>query len=507
MVSSRIAKGHTPKESWSRCEAPSMLYDTIRNPSARASVLKPVNKTTCVDTIESPQNQLKNQILDRFKSTGLQMPHESFVAVVQVGKYVFLAIMLPPYLLLYGIPRWFFVNVFSVALVQTGNLFLAMGKMISSRSAKVLDLMKGILDQLLGDALKLTKDKARTFLSLVQDLKIKFTDRLSKNIEQLKIWQDRLKVAVFNRISKRSHKIKNQIQNVVRPLQLLVIPLRKGIHLLTKLTKPLWSKGIVPIANGLYLNAIAAKKNAVQALKKVGNAFKPLNSKIVEIKETFVPALKNARKYLQRKLTTVLELSTSWMLEKLQPVKTFGLSISNAIAIPFISIGNKLIDKVSHSKAIGRFAVKALTPLAFVFKQSSQVFKSIFSYMIKGAKEELKRRYKNVILWKSSCKKLISKVFLEVKRSYGFFKWLGLLVKRVVVALCKVIFKSSKVILGYCLLLPKKISLIFQVLWKYLRKTFNKVANGLRLFLAVIWAVCYVGYYLLQEFNQSKKSA
>lgn len=151
--------GPVQSDSMSRCEDPSSLYSIIRNPNAR----NPPQSTNAVskDTIESIQQRMNREVLDRFKTTGLKFSHESYVAVAQVGKYVFMAIMLPPYLCMYGIPRWLIATAVPQVFAIIKTEALQVGKFFQTLTKNLTDLMKGILQQMLGDALRFLNHQSR----------------------------------------------------------------------------------------------------------------------------------------------------------------------------------------------------------------------------------------------------------------------------------------------------------------------------------------------------------
>ncbi len=151
--------GPVYQDSMARCEPSSMLYDTIRNP--RAPYIPPVQEVVKPDTIESTQQRVDREVLERFQGSGRKLPHDSFVAVVHVGKYVFLAIMLPPYLCMYGIPRWFLVTALPHLFHFVKNQSTYVGRFIQDLASRLVDLMKGMIEQMIGDALKMTQRHAK----------------------------------------------------------------------------------------------------------------------------------------------------------------------------------------------------------------------------------------------------------------------------------------------------------------------------------------------------------
>jgi hypothetical protein len=87
----------------------------------------------------------------------------------QAGKYLFMAIMIPPYLLTYGIPRWFLMTAVPEMYFFIKNETMRIGRFVQEISARIADLMKGILQQMLGDSLRLINQRAQNLWGHLKD--------------------------------------------------------------------------------------------------------------------------------------------------------------------------------------------------------------------------------------------------------------------------------------------------------------------------------------------------
>lgn len=97
-------------DSMSRCDANSYssIYDVRKSPATKEKPVIETNGPRRKDTIEFSRDKLKKDGLDRIR-------HISKFTVAQtgfmrIGKYLFLGVALPPYLALYGIPKWLLVE-------------------------------------------------------------------------------------------------------------------------------------------------------------------------------------------------------------------------------------------------------------------------------------------------------------------------------------------------------------------------------------------------------------
>lgn len=97
-------------DSLSRCDPTlySNIYDVRKRPDLKPSAVSAAPK----DTIEISREKLKKEALAHLRQPGKYLiAYNSFM---RVGKYLFLAIAFPPYLMLYGLPKWIILEGFPV---------------------------------------------------------------------------------------------------------------------------------------------------------------------------------------------------------------------------------------------------------------------------------------------------------------------------------------------------------------------------------------------------------
>lgn len=121
-------------DSLSKCD-PS-LYSNIYDVRKRSDIKQnPVSTNSSIhkDTIDLSRDKMKEEALARLRQTNqIVIPQNSFM---RVGKYLFQAIALPPYLLLYGLPKWILVE----ALPAIFNLCMVMWKKIQENTGKQIE--------------------------------------------------------------------------------------------------------------------------------------------------------------------------------------------------------------------------------------------------------------------------------------------------------------------------------------------------------------------------------
>src|ERR1051325_11606615 len=98
---------YRPSDSLSRCDPNlySNIYDIRKHPDVKPSVSA---VTAPKDTIEISREKLKTEALSHLRQPGKYLI--AFNSFMRVGKYLFLAIAFPPYLMLYGLPKWIIIE-------------------------------------------------------------------------------------------------------------------------------------------------------------------------------------------------------------------------------------------------------------------------------------------------------------------------------------------------------------------------------------------------------------
>lgn len=100
---------HRASDSLSRCDP--NLYSNIYDVRKRSDIKhEPIAATHPVhkDSIEISRDKLKEEALNRLRHTTKYVVAQN--GFMRIGKTLFFAIALPPYFLLYGLPKWIFVE-------------------------------------------------------------------------------------------------------------------------------------------------------------------------------------------------------------------------------------------------------------------------------------------------------------------------------------------------------------------------------------------------------------
>jgi hypothetical protein len=473
-----VTTRNVSKDSWSRCETPSMLYDATRRPATSVQPQKiSVNNT---DTLNA-NIRLKQEIIDKLENKGLELSHESYVAVVQVGKYMFMAIMLPVYLCCYGIPRWFLVNALPQLFMMLKNQSVAIGKMITDLRKRVIDLMKGMIEQLIGDALKTTKDKTKEFKNFIMRHFERVYNPIKNFIKMMAVVRENVKIQTAKKSAKLYGRAEENVQLmnkwlVERSFVILNQIHKAAFNLLHSFDKSILTPFINFIAPPFlfFATVVSSVKAALNKMKtEVKRQLRKVTDSVVSTIKKVSTKVANA---ITRRIEKAMEPLQNWMMEKKEVLKVYWQVVQQTIANPLIQAGmamqvgfnsfsKKTIaiakKKFSASKSMLNFA-KKLIPEGFKQKlkeqkQSLLGFGKAFGRFVKGASSGF---MEIIFLAARQCRKIGNKILaflIFLKRAY---EWIS----KQLSALPVKLLKFGKFLLRGFVLFAGRIAFAFQVL-------------------------------------------
>lgn len=108
-----------PSDSLSKCDTHlySNPYQVGNHPELKASS---TTRSMPRDSIEGAKEALHKEALSRLKHTSKYVVMQQ--GIIRVGKYLFLTAALPPYLLLYRIPKWILVEMMPIVMTFFGQM-------------------------------------------------------------------------------------------------------------------------------------------------------------------------------------------------------------------------------------------------------------------------------------------------------------------------------------------------------------------------------------------------
>lgn len=103
-MSNSIRKGYVSRDSLEACDPQTDIYYTIRNPNAPPRPAPAAPAT--LDTIETLQKKLELEAQQRLVPGDGGFASEKMKILASITKFIFMAVMLPPYLIMYSFPKF-----------------------------------------------------------------------------------------------------------------------------------------------------------------------------------------------------------------------------------------------------------------------------------------------------------------------------------------------------------------------------------------------------------------
>ncbi len=134
--------GYVGRDSIASCKQNADLFDEIRGDPYSIQMKKCPPMRGSKDAIESLQQKIEREQFEVFKANNFRLPKGSFVVIGTAGKYLFFVVMLPPYIFLYGIPKWLLTQ-------ATPAIYEVLKKMQQKLATQAAAISSRILSQIL----------------------------------------------------------------------------------------------------------------------------------------------------------------------------------------------------------------------------------------------------------------------------------------------------------------------------------------------------------------------
>jgi hypothetical protein len=203
-----------PSDSMSRCDPNlySNIYHVRKNPDIKP---QPIHATQSAktDTIEISRDKLKEEALSRLRHTTKYVIAQS--SFMRIGKYLFLAIAFPPYLIFYGLPKWVIIQ----AIPAIFSLPVLMWKKVRDKTQKQIENVKSKIVH----SLQYIRHIAQVFVRPVVRLSLEISRQIHRMREQALLFFKRAKEAInsphlkakegFKRLQQRLSQFRENIAN------------------------------------------------------------------------------------------------------------------------------------------------------------------------------------------------------------------------------------------------------------------------------------------------------
>jgi hypothetical protein len=333
-------------DSLSRCDpgAYSHLYDVTRK-----ALLKPdqihAPASVSKDTIEISRHQLKKEALNRLrhksKFTILQ------VGFIRIGKYLFVALAFPPYLLVVGLPKWVF-----------GNLILPLMSWMKQSTVKLKQKVKKPITRIFQKILyKLQQSRLfvqRLMRPLIHSIytfntRLKNFFKLVKNPLQLLPKMPHLDFSTLNkRLAATQKKLAFYQEKIGSQLKITLNHIKQLPEWLETILKPQWLQAASQLGTQLKTNQQKSYQQAQQKVAQVGRALtqvfqgikQPFSFINQQVKNFIRPLLQSLYSKLRQKGAQAKEFSQK---RQQQASDFFNRQQEKLKNISYVSLINRLL--------------------------------------------------------------------------------------------------------------------------------------------------------------------
>jgi hypothetical protein len=316
--------GPISKDSIAKCSTGDDLYAMIRNPTAKMAP-KPVKQ---IDTIESAQAKQEKNALERLHS--MRLPNEVTVVVARAGKFIFLAVAIPPYLLFFGIPKWVLLEATPFFLNFTFKGF----RLANQKIKKLFNADKVAIP--FRESFKVLKTKASEYIQ----------------------WINRTTKALFVHLK---HQVVSSIYRFIQP------------HI------PLFFKGFQAAENVTKLLQSKANDQAELANRLVQLMWKTVKTEVANNLKPFIEPFKNRLNKFAQKINTLIETP----LRALDRFKNESLKKLKKTEEVFKALGQKIAKPLEVIKPLVDWSIAKLN-------QAQEELKKIREKLIEPIQENIR---------------------------------------------------------------------------------------------------------------------
>lgn len=502
-----MGAGNVTKDSWSRCETPSMLYNAVRNPAApyhppKASVVK--------DTIESTQQRLKREMLHSFQNKEVELPHEPYVAVVKVGKYVFLAVMLPVYFCFYGIPRWFLVNALPQFFMGVKSLSIKVGRLITGMTKRVTDFVKGLLEQLIGKALKVSKGRSRNFghylsskMNRLARVISGFSEGINSRIKKIKKIFTKGSAKLYEK-GEGHTKAANRwlVDHVLSLVKKMKTQSLRSLQMIDRAVLTPFIKLWIPSFNLLAKTYETIKGTVLATAKRNQEQI----NKILEPVTTFVAeAIRKGGEQVKKATRKFIEPAVHWLMEKKEMIGGHLHTLRKAVIDPVGSAMSAFKAKTKLQVSAGLGVAKQA--LLKVPKATKQSMKFASKLVPKGFKEKFKQRVPVLSNAQRAIRGLGKGVVAGVRGIFSLLAKLLASLRRLVIQLLTVAKQFFLWSFKQLVVFPRRVKRSCIAIFKVLSFFGARFVFAGHVLVALIWVTSVYGFQLVQQMTEPKRAS
>lgn len=304
-------------DSLSQCDPShySNLYDVTKRPDIKN---KPVSAAHSIhkDTIEISRDKLKGEALKRLRHTSKYMIAQN--SFMRIGKYLFLAIAFPPYLALYGLPKWILVEgipaIYSMTVWMWKKIQKQTKKHIDAGTQKLIQItqyVQSLARALIQPLVHLALEIQQSFRRRRDQVLKFFRRRMQKSLNALGLPKQKIKAKLKN-VQERLAQIKEKFSQKIRLISLRV---QEGIQWIKEAPQKFlgWSQEVIQNVKQRTEVLAAGWKTRFQYSQKLAEKAsnwvdKKINQGIEGVKKQFSPLLNFYRQKLKPPLQKISKI-------------------------------------------------------------------------------------------------------------------------------------------------------------------------------------------------------
>jgi gas vesicle protein len=493
--------GPIQRDSVSRCDDGNSIFSTIRNHQTphripTSSCDKLIHEPNNVVT-ESAQSRLNREMLNKVETMGLRLPHDSFVAVVQVGKYMVLAIMLPPYLLVYGIPKWLITTAIPEIFLFVKVQFAKIGNFFQEWSNRVVDVMKGLIDQTLGEALRMMQQQGQRFMNHAAEM----MNRMGNAFAKLAQNTANALSGPYNACKNAANKMGESLQNQMRRIESALDAAAAAFKQMGEASKGaldglkgMWNSAANSLSNAF--NSIATNLSAAAMwmanLVKNGpeNAYNTaanLLSQMLEKATAFAKLLQEAAQ----------QVSLKGVKERLENVKKKLSDKANEISERVSELYSKVSEKVEEAV---KHAAQAIFKTVMATPQAAlQTIVWIYSFLPERRRQQFSKFYQGGRRGAGHVVSLYKGTVRGIKAGLSYLEQAFIIIKNEILKWIAWILARVKDGLDFIISIPERVYEFGKKIYPHIRSAAGQVGYALQLFFALLWAVTVFGFTSLSN--------
>lgn len=344
------------------------------------------------------------------------LPNEKVVVVARAGKLLFYAVALPPYLLLYGIPKWIAADLFALLAFQMkkhwgkGQDFLQnILKTISERSEGFVDLKNKLVSgtEAIVEYLKsISKISADLFSALKHNVisqtynlleALSWAQELKQGVEKFIDYAKNLSSETFRFTKDQLQDLKATLQNIIRP------GFEQLLNRLEQIKKEV--NKAFDIASDVKKQAQAHLDHALGQTKEILNAIQIFVSQTAEPYQKWVSEKWETAQEVFKKQKEKVTKIVNRGIEETQQIIQASVQTITQMAVPVI---NQLI--IAPQQMINLLA----TPFQGQFKISIVI--ELAQLKLRNWQESFKRFYQGFFYKGSQAKKMLQQTIEKVQK-------------------------------------------------------------------------------------------